>query len=153
MMSVSVDDIDHGWFAIKKELKKFRGSYTAIGFFGHGGDPSEDIAARAGVNEYGSIKQKIPSRPFTRQTFDRNHKKINNQIVKEYNAILNKKQTSKKALIRLGLWYKALTQLTIRKGDFIDNKPATIKRKRGSSKPLIDTGQMVNSIEHREFKI
>jgi hypothetical protein len=175
-MSVSVDDIDHGWFAIKKELKKFKRSYTAIGYYGHGGDPSNDLAARAIIQELGKtikVTEKmrnfwrfhfhvhlkkdfiiIPSRPFMRKTFDANKKKIDNQIIKEYNKILDKKQTAKQGLISLGLWYKGLTQLTIRKGGFTPNSPLTIKMKRGSTKPLIGmSGQLFNEIQHREFKI
>ena len=172
-MSVEIEDKDLGWLRIKKELKSYKNSYTAIGYYGHGGDPSEDLAARAGVNEFGAkicvtkkmrgfFKYKwginlktnvirIPARPFMRKTYDNNKRKINKQIEMEYNRILEGKQTAKKALTRLGMWYKGLTQITIRKGGFEPNKPLTIQNKRGSTKPLINTGQLYNEIDHREF--
>ena len=49
------------------------------------------------------------------------------------------------ALGQLGEMTKGDVQTEIRSGDFAPLKPATIKRK-GSSRPLIDTGQMVQSI-------
>ena len=51
---VTVEDIDHGWDKVMREIKKLDGSYTAVGYFGHGGNPSDDIAARAAVNELGA---------------------------------------------------------------------------------------------------
>jgi hypothetical protein len=170
-MNISVTDVDHGFDNIKKEVRKFKKSWTSIGFFTKGGDPSNDIAARAIVQEFGAtipVTKKmrgfflykfgvalkkthitIPERPFMKQTFDKNKNKIHDRIIEEYNRVLDGRNTAKQALSRLGEWYRALMQLTIRGGNFVANSPLTIKAK-GSSKPLNDTGEMANSIEHRE---
>lgn len=157
---------------IERELKKFKNSYTAIGYWGHGGTPANDLAARAAVNEFGAeikvtekmkwwwffnfgkklVKTviKIWSRPFMRLTFDKNKMKINEMITLLYNGILEGKYTAKKALARAGEWYVGEVKSTINEGKFIGNSTFT-KEKKGSSKPLIDTGQLRNSVEHREF--
>lgn len=170
-MNVSVTDIDRGFADIKKEVRRFKKSYTSIGFFTTGGDPSNDIAARAIVHEFGAkipvtkkmkgfflykfgvaLKKSIitiPERSFMKQTFDKNKNKIHDKIIDGYNRVLDGNDTAKQALSRLGEWYRALMQLTIRGENFVANSPLTIKAK-GSSKPLSDTGEMANSIEHRE---
>ena len=50
------------------------------------------------------------------------------------------------ALGQLGEMAKGDVQAEIKSGDFTPLKEATIKRK-GSSRPLIDTGQMVQSMQ------
>lgn len=171
-MSVQVEEIDRGWNKIQRELKKLNGGYTAIGFFGSGGKPDTDLAARAAVQELGAIikvtrKMRfyflyhfgfmlkkshiiIPKRPFMKQTFAKNKSKINNQLDKEYDSIITGKHSAKKALSRIGEWWVGLTKLTILKGGFTPNAPITIKLKR-SSRPLVNSNEMMKGIEHREF--
>lgn len=103
------------------------------------------VAMIAAVHEYGSPAQGIPERSFLRTAIQRNRKtyarlnKIN--LVK----MLRGHMDAETALGQLGEMAKGDVQFEIRSGDFVPLKPATIKRK-GSSKPLIDTGQMVQSI-------
>jgi hypothetical protein len=173
-LSVVVEEKDLGWNRIKRELKIFDKSYTAAGYFGSGGTPATDVAARAAVNEFGAtikVTQKmrgylaavlgihlrktttvirIPKRPYNRKTFDKNKKNIKNKITEEYNAILEGQRTARRALSRLGEWYVGLIKLTVRKGGFAPNSKITTDRK-GSSKPLIDTREMINATTHREF--
>jgi hypothetical protein len=149
-------EIDHGMDFIEKELKKLKSkdAYTAIGYFaGKSFDPSKDIVARAMVHEYGTRDGRIPKRPFKRMTFEKNIKNIEKRKAAEYDRILAGKQTAKQALSRLGEWYVGKMKMMIKTGSFIPLKPLTIRRKRGGDKPLIDTGQMRNSVTHREFGV
>ena len=50
-------------------------------------------------------------------------------------------------LKELGLFQKDLMQNEIITGDFVPNAPSTIRRK-GSSKPLIDTGRMRQAVNY-----
>ena len=50
-------------------------------------------------------------------------------------------------LHQLGNWYRDVQRAHIRNGNWVPNAPATIRRK-GSDRPLIDTGQLVNSVEY-----
>ena len=50
-------------------------------------------------------------------------------------------------LHQLGNWYRDVQRAHIRHGNWVPNAPATIRRK-GSDRPLIDTGQLVNAVEY-----
>lgn len=165
-------EIDRGLRTIKKETKRFKKAFTAIGYFFSPGKPDKSISARAIVNEFGAkikvskkmrgfffwkfkihLKKKIiiiPERPFMKQTFDRSKNAINKRIQIEYNNILQGKLSAKQTLSRIGEWYIAKIKNTISKGNFVNNSEFT-KVQKNSSKPLIDSGEMKNSIEHREF--
>ena len=169
---VEVRDIDHGWRDIKREVKKFRNGSTKVGLFSSGsGGPSSSLAARGAVNEYGAtikvtekmrwwwlfnfgkkLKKsfiKIPKRPFMRMSFDKNKKEIRKFIKREYYKVLLGRSTAKKSLGRIGEWFAGEIKETIKNGNFKANSNFT-KKQKGSSKPLIDTGQMRNSITHKE---
>lgn len=122
---------------------------TVVGLFGHGGDPSDDVAARGAVHEYGSEKAKIPPRPFMRRTFEANEKKIGRMKAAIFAEVLAGRRSLKSGLGRLGEWYVGQTQKTIKFGKFTPLSLSTIRAKK-SSKPLIDTAQMVNALQHKE---
>ncbi len=154
--SVIVEEKDMGWKRIKRETKKFQNSATYIGYFSNGaGGPDSNVAARALINETGYITKrggsvhKVTGRPFMKRTFSTNKKKINQRIDVEYNNVLKGKYTAKQAISRIGAWYVGRTKVMIKTGSFAPNKPATIREK-GSSKPLIDTGEMWRATTHRE---
>ena len=67
----------------------------------------------------------------------------------EYNRLLNGQQGAKKTLSRIGEYWVGRIKFTILRVRFKSNHPATVTKK-GSSRPLVDTGQMINSIDHRE---
>lgn len=165
--------IDHGWNRVMAEIKKLDGSRTHVGWFGHGGDPSNDVAARAIVNEFGAtirvtgkmrgflagalgifLKKstkiiRIPARGFMKKTVALFHRKLDERMKIEYNRLLNGKQGARKTLSRLGEYWVGRIKFTILRVQFKKNHPATVKKK-GSSRPLVDTGQMLNSTDHRE---
>jgi hypothetical protein len=146
---VVVEDIDHGMNDIVKEIKALDGSETDIGLWGNGGNEEDNLAQRAATNEFGTHDGRIPARPFNRRAFDENVKELQKSINKRYNKLLDQKMTAKKLLQDTGAEHEANIKNTIDRGGFRPNAPATIARK-GSSKPLIDEGDMRNRIEHRE---
>lgn len=103
------------------------------------------VARLAAVHEFGSPKQNIPERPFLRVTVRenaRNYVRLNRiNLVK----MLRGQMTVDRALGQLGEMAKGDVQRKIGTGPFTPLQQATIDRK-GSSKPLIDTGQLVQSI-------
>lgn len=104
------------------------------------------VAMIAAVHEYGSPSQGIPERPFLRVAIQKNRTKyvrLNRiNIVKMMRGQMQMEQ----ALGLLGEMAKGDVVTEIKSGDFAPLKAATIKRK-GSSRPLIDTGQMVQSMQ------
>lgn len=104
---------------------------------------SADLCDIAAYNELGT--ENIPSRPFMRDSVD-NHAEQINAFLKNQMALLAKGQTTAEQMMKsIGVFQKGLVQAEIVDGDFEPNAPSTIKKK-GSDKPLIDTGKMRQSV-------
>lgn len=118
-----------------------------IGFPGgqHHEESDLNVAQIAAIHEFGAPSAGIPERPFLRTAIDKNraaYVALNRQSIV---AMLKGGMTMEQALGRLGEQAKADVQKEITAGTFAPLKPATIARK-GSSKPLIDSGQMRQSV-------
>ena len=147
-MAGNVKDIDHGWNAIVREFSKAKTPHVKIGVLSSAPKDKKtkaNLASIAGFNEFGTSD--IPPRPFMAQTFDLNVFEVKTFIQNECGKIIDLKQTIPGALGRIGLFYQSKTQQQITEGKFAPNAPFTIKKK-GSSKPLIDTGRLRQSISH-----
>lgn len=108
------------------------------------GTPTALIAA---VHEFGSPERGIPERSFLRSSMRENSQKYVRLNKLNLISILRGNLTADQALGQLGEMAKGDVQVKIRSGDFTPLKQATMDRK-GSSKPLIDTGQMVQSVSY-----
>jgi hypothetical protein len=105
-----------------------------------------DIVSRALWNEFGTSRG-IPERPFMRNSLRANREKYI-EVLKALAAQIVRGVTSlQESLSALGQEAAGDIQNEILTGNFVPNKPATIKAK-GSSKPLIDTGQMLGSVTY-----
>lgn len=102
--------------------------------------PSFNIASLAAVLEFGN--DHIPERPFLRQTLNDNREKYVSMFVN----LFKKGVEPEKIYEQLALIAQADVQENIVRGNWVPNNPKTIKRK-GSSKPLIDTGKLRQSIK------
>ena len=60
-------------------------------------------------------------------------------------ALLAGRTTAEEVLKKTAVFMKGLVQETIKDGNFPANAPSTVKKK-GSDKPLIDTGHMRQSV-------
>lgn len=149
LSTTTVEDNDLGMKAIMKEIKKLDGSSTNIGIYGNGGDASNNLAERAAIHEFGTRDKRIPERPFNRQAFDKNLKDTKKVIDIGYNKVVERKISAKRMLSNTGAWYEKKLKQEVEVGGFTALAPATISAK-GSSRPLIDKGQMRGAIEHRE---
>lgn len=101
-----------------------------------------DLVDIAAYNEYGTSD--TPARPFMRQSFE-NHEDELQKACDRVNQTLSTGGTAEAALKQLGAYAKGLVQQEIVDGGFEPNKPSTIKKK-GSERPLIDTGTMRQSV-------
>ena len=145
---VKVDD--RKWQRIKKQLFKLNKAYTLVGIFS--GETREEgltNAEIAFINEFGTNDGHIPERPFMRGWFDSHRKQIEKVAEKFYKQVVDEKMTADMALKRLGEWYTGELKKSITNLKTPPNAPVTIRLK-GSSNPLIDTGQMRNSVTHKE---
>ena len=93
-------------------------------------------------NEFGTSK--IPARPFLKNSVDMYEKEIDAFTKAQIKEALESGASSEDLLKRFGAFHVGLIQRAILEGDYTPNAPYTIKKK-GSSKPLIDTSQMLQS--------
>lgn len=103
-----------------------------------------DICDVAAFNELGT--DHIPARPFIRQSVDDNESKINSFLKEEVKDFAQGK-SAEQILKEIGIFQKDLMQDKITSGSFAPNAESTIKKK-GSSKPLVDTGRMQQSVNY-----
>lgn len=89
----------------------------------------------------------IPSRPFMRSSFDENMGKIDKFAQDAIARAVIAKISFRQALDLIGQKMTGLIQRKIVSGPWTPNAPSTIKKKK-SSRPLIDTGRLRQSIRH-----
>lgn len=164
MGAATVKIKDLGWGRLQQEIRRADRSFVKVGFpdgaevvpgnrFGSGREAAFDITevqAVASVHEFGAPRRNIPQRPFLRPAFDENRAKINAFVDREYQKVLNGQTTVEASLTRLGLYHEAHVKAKITKVKDPPLKPVTIARKK-SSNPLIDTGQMRNTVTSAVF--
>jgi hypothetical protein len=134
--------------AINQMLAAHRGApVVAVGVLGskastaHGSEglTTADVAA---VNEFGLG---VPERPFMRQTFEQRLVDIQKLARGLEQRVLQKTMTVDGALQVMGAAAVGYVRATIDSGVEPGNAPSTIKQK-GSSKTLVNTGQLKGSI-------
>lgn len=104
----------------------------------------QPLAVIAAIHEFGLGD--MPQRSFLRSAYDENLPVIDKMIQRVANGAVFGLGTNA-ALNRLGNVVQGMVQRKIVDGPFVPNSPATIKRKK-SSKPLIDTGHLRQSIRY-----
>ncbi len=113
-------------------------------------EPAEDggplnLVQIAAVNEFGSADGKIPSRPFMRTAFATNRQKWAGRA----GVIVRKMREGADVTVgfqRLGLVMAADVRDSLNNGTWTSNASSTIRQKRGGDQPLVNTGQLRNSI-------
>ena len=146
-MSVKIkDSITGDGKKLFDTLKEIKGLEVRVGF--QSGKAMEedgtDICDIAAWNELGT--EHIPSRPFIRNSVDNHSDEINSFLTEKRNDLVNG-VSARQVLNEIGVFQKDLIQAEIDNGSFEPNAEATIKKK-GSSKPLIDTGRMRQSVNY-----
>ena len=147
-MSLKVND--KVWRKLKSRLAMLgrKDASVKVGVLEGSGehDGGFSMVELAAVHEFGSPANNIPSRSFIRATFVNNREEAARVLQRLAKGIVTNKLEVDQALGVLGLWGANAVKRYITSGKVVPPlKPATIARK-GSSKPLVDTGQLVNSI-------
>jgi hypothetical protein len=166
-MSYTFTENKAGLESLNTILTQMKTMYVKVGFPGEkkpgkpttegsGHKPASDmatIATIAAVHEFGTTRAgrgnsvTIPARPFMQPALYQNKKKLG-QLSKRFSTeVMTGKRTVKNSLELMGEFMVGNIQKAI---DDVEEPPlsaATILAK-GSSKPLIDTGQMKNSVTY-----
>lgn len=108
-------------------------------------------ATIAAVHEMGAPSRGIPARPFLIPTMERNAEKYTTLMAQGFRNALQDKEKAAEVYEKIGLVASSDVKDYIVSGQFVPLKQSTIDRK-GSSKPLLDTGEMRNSISYEVKK-
>lgn len=147
---MSTTDTDKGLKSILAEMQALGSKSVKVGIQDDagshaGGDMS--IAAIAYINEYGTRNGRIPPRPAHTNAFDSNRSKLNALILRLNRAVADGKMSADQAARLLGQTHEDNVKQSIRSLTSPANALSTVEAK-GSSNPLIDTGQTVNSVRY-----
>lgn len=155
--SFDVSDRDTGWKKFLKLFKRAKHDAVVVGVIGNEASTTYDgtsvtVAQVANAHEFGT--KHIPRRSFLRDGLQRKEAQVKRYIALQAKRVfLEKKMDQHKALTRIGLYVVGQLQKNIAEGGgFKPLHPETIRRK-GSSKPLIDTGQLRRSIASEVRKV
>ena len=144
-MSVEVKLIDHGFDNIIRQALKLDGKGVKVGIRrGKGSHDGTDMLDIAVYNHFGTAT--IPARPFVSDCAEKNAGQIQEAQKRLVYRVYQGSLSADGALAQLGAWYVNVQKGHILHGGWTPNAPATIKRK-GSNKPLVDTGQLVNTVD------
>lgn len=134
---------------IKSLMKRLEKGTVDVGILAGEGkhkDSTFSIAQIGYIHEFGAAT--IPERSFIRSTINGQSKDIKKIAREQYKLVLNGKTTTEKGLGILGAFTAGLIQETFTSNDWEPNTDKTQQRK-GSTTPLIDTGQLRQSISYK----
>jgi len=143
-------NIDPAMKEMEKNLKELSKMSVAVGVLSGAGTYKNgtEITTIASVHEFGAPHKNIPQRSFLRVPFAHEKIRLNKVIDKSFMALANGKISVKSAYDIIGaearnIVIKAFS--TSGFGKWEGNSNITVAKK-GSSKPLIDTGRLMQSI-------
>lgn len=150
----NVRDVDKGWKRVMATVEKLAKTQPtlAVGIVGtdkHSGS-SLSVAEIGTIHEFGT--KRIPQRSFLRRTLDRNRVAYNAALsgavyISITDAAKQRPDVTLSNFKKLGMRIVGEIQREIARGIPPPLAESTIARK-GSSKPLIDTGQLRRSITY-----
>ena len=145
LLQIARTKVEVGVFEGKKKQLKSRKKYARKKI-----ESDITMAEVAKINEYGSISEKIPARRFIKQTFTSNDN-FRKQVRNLVSEVMAQKENIQSQFELLGVIVMQRIQRQITKGNFKENADSTIEKK-GSDRPLMDFGQLRQSIGWRILK-
>lgn len=160
--ALRLTDTDRGWHDVQQQVIKLsqHGHYTLVGVQGRdsytthtGNNRGLTVVEIAQIHEYGKVINNgratiiIPRRSWLRDGVDEYKVALQKRATLLGTGVILLKFTAFQALSLLGEYSVGLIKQRIADGIPPPNAPSTIRRKK-SSKPLIDTGQLRNAITY-----
>jgi hypothetical protein len=137
---VPVSDRDNGYKATLEAIEKSKRVGIAVGIHAEAGG---EVLEKAEANEFGT--ETAPARPFVSGWADENREEAIAKMRAALEASIKARKDPHQRFEQLALLFAGQIQQRIAGGIEPPNAPATIARK-GSSTPLIDTGQLRSSV-------
>lgn len=136
---------DRKFRALRAKLDQLSDQVVKIGVFAGTGDG--EAVTVAAVHEFGSERAHVPERSFLRRTFHEQKDRFAKAIGNASKRVVAGKLQPEVALGALGVLAATAVKNTIARGPHIPPPLSreTVRRKK-SRRPLVDTGQLLNSI-------
>lgn len=130
---------------LDKELKFLQTHAVKVGVLGNGSTNGISVQDYAIFNEYGTSR--MPARPFFRLSVGTANaqNEIKEYMKQQVEQIIQGGMSAQQAYENLGTFVVQKIKKTIASGNFAALNPQTVKKK-GHSKPLIDTHSLYESI-------
>lgn len=155
MITTSVATRDNGLLSRMLNTAKRYTTKVHVGYFGQVRHISKDgkrsitLGNLAGIHEHGT--KHIPKRAFIAPALKKNRGKYLKLVGKSFLPIVRGKQTTTQTWHYIGQQAVKDVQSFMLSASFTPLKEKTIKQK-GSSRPLIDTGQLRQSVTYQVKK-
>lgn len=147
-LKAKIEDSDRGWGSVFKRVKEARSGRVKVGVLADDARGSDDhggltVAELAALLHFGT--EDIPARPWLAIAFDQQRQALTDMGTKLLGKVILEGMRLEQALGLMGakLSAEAKKVITIG-GQLAPNAPATIEAK-GSDRPLVDTGRLVNA--------
>jgi len=141
---MAVKQKDNGYDNYLKAVKELHSSVVRVGLFASVGDK---VLTKGIVNEFGTTQAgrnkniTIPERSFIRSTYNKQYKKVSRRFGQIFESFSNRNYNVQSKLKLIGIEQENETKKTITEMKTPANAKSTIAKK-GSSHPLIDTGEL-----------
>lgn len=146
-VKINIDGVGELCGRLQKQFKKIKGARA--GYFRNASYPNGlEVAENALIQEYGT--ERIPPRPFLRKTLKK-QKEWAKYVKENFDANGDSPQNLERVAQTVGLMMQTDIQDSIMSNIPPPNAESTI-RKKGSSKTLIDTGTLRNSVHNEVIK-
>lgn len=135
-------------------IDKIASKKLEVGFFEHSAyEDGTPVAGVASVQEFGSVANNIPPRPFFNPAIEKNEAKYSKIMAKSLEGVIEGKKSVEQSLSQLGAIVKGDIQTSISQVQSPPLSPRTIKARanksgKSSTKPLVDTGLMIQSVDY-----
>ena len=138
---------------LEGKIAELKGLSVVVGVTAKSNARSDELtnADLAMIHEFGSTAHNIPERSFLRKPLINNAEAVANLAKNAIGKFIAGEISLETALGYVGEEAKGISKEAVTSGISPALKPATIKHKK-SSKPLIDTGQLLNSITYEVRK-
>lgn len=133
---------------LEAAIKELDSKQVKVGYFPTSRYPDgKPVAGVAVVQEFGSVSRRIPPRPFFRPAVDGSRQMQRDAIAAAVRRAVSGRQTVEQGMEQLGAAVVGEIQKAISELDSPPLADSTIRRK-GNSKPLVDTGMMLQSVTY-----
>jgi hypothetical protein len=135
-------------------LSRLKGRRVEVGWFDDTYPSGKSVSAVMMINEYGAVLNRngkltvIPARPWLRyaqENFRNKRKDVEDRV---FSRLHERQIPPREAMLQIGQAIKRSIVSSIKNGPWAPNSPYTVARK-GSDKPLIDTGQAISTVDIR----